>query len=52
MPAGMSGRTYCHACDVEMSTNHHWLHCQSKKHKKNVNERFPLPPSPWRVTRK
>ena len=48
MPASMA-RTYCHSCDVDYFANHHWLHCQSKTHRRNVNERFPLPPSPWRT---
>ena len=47
MPSGMSGRTYCHACDVEMSTNHYWLHRQSSTHKRMVEARFPMPASPW-----
>jgi hypothetical protein len=46
MPRPMS-RAWCHVCDVDYFTHHAWLHRQSQTHKRKVNERFPLPPSPW-----
>jgi hypothetical protein len=46
MPPSMS-RGYCSACDISYQVNHAWLHRQSKAHKRNVAERFPMPPSPW-----
>ena len=49
MPVSMSSRQWCPACDVDYYTHHRWLHLQSKRHQRRVNERFPLPPSPWRT---
>ena len=47
MPASMSSRQWCPACEIEYYTHHRWLHRQSKSHIRNVNERFPMPESPW-----
>ena len=49
MPASMSSRQWCPACNIDYNAHHAWLHRKSKAHIRNVNERFPLPPSPWRT---